>query len=109
MSADNTIVILVTKDIYRNEFGSCVFLNKRTITAYRVAEITNAEYLLDGDDNDLLNLGARLNRDFGRASVWYDRDNAWKHARNLAEVYRRQNRVVEYGIQEYELPYSFPF
>lgn len=110
MSADNTIIILKTMDTYKREGNCFIPLRGTEIEAFRVAEITSADDILVLEEKkELLQLGVNLDRSFGNAPVWYDRDSAWRHARKLADMCKRQKQIVEYGIQEYDLPYSFPF
>lgn len=106
MSADNCIAILKTTDnfIKENEY-TLVNTFGKGIIAYRVAHIQavdNFQYYLE---NEIHNLGAYLQSEFGNSEVFYSKEKAYHKAGEILDsIY-----YVEYGIIDLDASkYNFP-
>lgn len=107
MSADNAIVVFVTKDSHKRECeGVWTNMLPEGILAYRVAHvqaIDNFEWL---ERNQLYNVGAWMVNTFGDCTPFYTQEEAFKEAERLLSGVE----YVEYGIVKIErLQYNFPW
>lgn len=105
MSADNCVAILKTTDKFKVEGNIHYNTFGEGITAYRVAHIQAMDNFDWYVANEIHNLGAWMQSEFGKSEIFYTKQEAYKKAGNMLDSID----YVEYGIVDINASeYNFP-
>ena len=102
MSADNTIIVLVTNSTWEHKPNG-YSVRVPPYRVYRVAHIQawdNYDWYLE---NQPYNLGAYLMQCFKNAPAFRNEDEAMNYAKKMQE----EIHFVEYGIQVVDTPFTY--